>query len=136
MADGDLHAGIDILLSAGGEEIGGQRDATLNLNSDEIDASHKKSGSWGVALNGIRTWSIDADNVYVEGDTAQLAIWVAFFNRTLIETVLAVPGGITFTGNATVQNIKLGSQHKDAATFTAGLRGRGALVPAGIAGIV
>ena len=38
--------------------VGGQRDCTLDMSSDSIDASHKTSGGWQTKLQGLKTWSI------------------------------------------------------------------------------
>ena len=83
----DAMAGKSVLLymaTDGTEEnptwtlIGGQRSDDLNQEADEIDASHKTSGGWKVTLQGLKSWSIDLESVYIMSDTGVSALQAAF----------------------------------------------------------
>ena len=61
--------GIDFLITAGGNTIGGRRGATLNLGSDTEDVTNADQNSWQETLNNLREWSIEADALWLEGAT-------------------------------------------------------------------
>ncbi len=122
MAAGDVIQGVDILVSADGTVIGGQTDATLNLNSKGIDVTHKQSGSWDQGLIGNKNWSVDCDSFLVDSDTAQAALLTAYTNGTAVSCSIAIPGFVaTLTGNARVEmkvSAPDGEGGKLAVTFT------------------
>lgn len=61
--------GIDFLVTAGGNTIGGRRGATLNLGSDTEDITNADQNSWQQTLNNLRDWGIDFDALWLEGTT-------------------------------------------------------------------
>lgn len=128
-------AGVDILVkvNTGTMEapvwtsIGGQRGATLNRTGDEIDASDKTTGGWKKKQIGLLEWSIDADLVLQDSDTALSALETAFNNRQQVQVQMALPGNKEYTGMAMVSDLSIDAPHDDVTTVSCTLSGAGVL---------
>jgi len=102
--------GVDILVkvNTGTEEtpewttVGGQRDATLNLNSTAIDVTSKDSDGWAERINGINDWGIEFGALYVPSDVAYEALETAYMEREQIMVQLAMPSGKTYSGKGII----------------------------------
>ena len=58
--------GIDFLIKAGGNQIGGGTNGTLTLNQETADATNKTDINWKTTLNSTRSWALDFESVYLE----------------------------------------------------------------------
>ena len=56
--------GLDVLIKIGSQVVGGQRNASLELSAESIDATCKTTGGWSKKLPGIKTWSSSCDGIY------------------------------------------------------------------------
>jgi len=98
--------GVDILVKVNtGTDIapvwtavGGQRNATLNLDMDTIDVTSKDSNGWIERLAGYREWSIEFDALLIENDTALGKLIDAYMNRQKVQVQMALPGGTKYQG--------------------------------------
>lgn len=117
MGAGDLGRGIDILLSIGGVEVGGQRNCDFSGDADLIDASHKSSGAFKRYLMGNRGGQIELDSVHVENDAAQAALESAWINGTTVTASMAMPDARTISGSCYVQNLRITSPHTEVASY-------------------
>lgn len=64
--------GIDFLLKADSNTVGGKEDATLNLESDsnELAPTQTTSTTYARRLKGLKDWSIDYDSLWIENADA------------------------------------------------------------------
>lgn len=105
--------------------VGGQRDCTLDMSSDSIDASHKTSGGWQTKLQGLKTWSITYTGLQVMNDDGAKIMEYAFMNGKPVHAKIVYPDKSYQQGWASVTKFKKGLAYKDAATIDATLEGQG-----------
>ncbi len=65
-------SGVDFVILEGSTAIGGGTDATLTVSVDAIDTTNKGSARWTENLSGVRGWSMDFENLFLES-TAEIA---------------------------------------------------------------
>ncbi len=107
--------------------LGGQRSGDLNREADEIDASHKTSGGWKSTLPGLRSWSIDLENVYLAGDTGAKFLEAAFLAGKQVHVKFEYPDKSFVTGWGSVTECSLSTPHDDVATLKGTISGDGPL---------
>lgn len=110
--------------------VGGQREATLNMSTDEIDTTSKDSQGWHEGLPSLRNWSLDFDALLIQGDAGLEALENAFMNQTQVQVRLATPSGATYTGKATLTDFSYEAPYDGEATASGSLTGTGALTKA------
>lgn len=88
-----VQTGLAYLLKTDGTTIGGGTNATLTQSQELIETTNKGSSQWKSSLSGVRSWSVDFENMYVES-SAEVA------GSTLGFTI----GGTAVKG---IQNIQL-----------------------------
>jgi TP901-1 family phage major tail protein len=109
--------------------VGGQRNATLNLDSDAIDVTSKDSNGWHEEIVGISNWSIEFDGLILEDDAGYLELEEAYMNKTLVMVQLATPAGKTYTGKARI-TLSIEGPYDGEATVSGTLTGSGQLTKA------
>jgi TP901-1 family phage major tail protein len=123
--------GIDFLLKIKSGEtfvvLGGQRGATLNRSAETMDVTTKDSGGWKENLAGLKEFSIDADGLIVESNTAYQALEDAFNDGTAIDVELSTPNDTTYTGKVLVTDFPIELPYDDTVTYSVTLTGTGAL---------
>lgn len=107
--------------------LGGQRSGDLTREADEIDASHKTSGGWKSTLPGLRSWSIDLENVYLAGDKGAKYLEAAFLAGVQIHIKFEYPDKSYVTGWGSITECSLSTPHDDVATIKGTISGYGAL---------
>lgn len=129
-------AGIDVMLYVDTDTtgtapnyvlLGGQGDATLNREAEEIDVSDKTSGAYGDYLTGRITWSIECDGFIVNGDPAFDVLEQAFEARRTLKVELRYPDGKTYSGEVIITEFPLEFPQDDGASFSLTLMGKGPL---------
>ena len=105
--------------------IGGQRGDDLNQEADAIDASHKTSGGWKVTLQGLKSWSIDLESVYIMSDTGVTALQSAFRSGESQFFKYEYADGSYQTGYGTVTNFSVKAPHDDVVTVSGTINGNG-----------
>jgi predicted secreted protein len=65
--------GVKILVKADGTIIGGQDDATLNLNINSNEVNTKTNYGWQEMLQALVGWSVDVSGIYFEGSETPTA---------------------------------------------------------------
>ena len=112
-------------------EVGMQKNATLNMNTDTIDAAYKVCGAnlWKAYIPGYKDWSVDADALIVETDTALVHLETHFMAGTTIPMALKTPASATkWTGTAIIKSLKYSAPDGGLYTAAISLQGTGALV--------
>lgn len=107
--------------------VAGQRDATLNLNTAEFDATTKDSANWHEGLTGIRDWDISFNNLFGESDTGLAELENAFLNNEQVQIKLTTAANNTYDGTATLTNYAIGMPYNDVVTANGTLKGSGPL---------
>jgi len=107
--------------------LGGQTEATLNREAEEIDVSCKTDGKYGDYLSGRINWSIECNGFIVEGDEAFDYLEQAFIERKPLKVEVRYPSGKTYTGEVTITEFPLEFPQDDGASFSLTLMGKGPL---------
>lgn len=127
-------AGKDVLiyLATGGTEeapewtlLGGQRSADLTQSAEEIDASHKTSGGWGSHIQGLKTWSLDTEFVYMKSDPGMEALTQAFRDGAEVMIKIEYADKSYQTGWGYITDLSPSSPHDDVATVSCTISGNG-----------
>lgn len=106
------------------------RDATLSVETDTIDVTSFDTRGWAENVASFKSWSVDAELLYVPLDTTQEAIKDALFNDTGLKINLFPrddPAADGFEGNVIVTSYEVGIPVDDAVTISVTLTGTGEL---------
>ena len=124
-------AGIDVLVYADVdgtmEVLGGQGDATLNREAEEIDVSAKTDGQYGDYLTGRKTWSVECEGFLVDGDAAFEALETKYEERNPVAIEIRMPSGKTYSGEVIITEFPLEFPQDDGSTFSLTMMGKGPL---------
>lgn len=125
--------GTVMLLDLAGNPLAMQTDATLNIEQDLPDSTHKQSEGWADHINGLRSWSIDVDgraSIGSSGNFSTLFDLIANRSNVAMEFAASTSGTIKVTGEVSLANISLGAPLEDTASLSGSLTGKGALAKA------
>lgn len=126
--DGEVIRGLDIIVSAGGKAIGGQKNCKLSIKADTIDTSTKTSGDWKRKISGAKEWSVTCNGFYYTGDAGYDAAVDAVLNSTAADVVLAnKTNTVGFKGKAYINGLDLDAPYEDALTYDLTFEGNGKL---------
>lgn len=103
--------------------VGGQQGGTLNLSSDDIDASDKDGGGWTERLVGLLDWSIDFDALHSESDTGLSELFDEWILGNQVHVRFQLPSGDYYEGNVNISDLSIDAPHDDAATAAGTLDG-------------
>jgi TP901-1 family phage major tail protein len=125
-------AGVDVLLYVETAPstftlLGGQTEATLNREAEEIDVSSKDGNGWSEMLQGLKSWSLECEGFIVENDAALDALETAFNEGTTVKTEVRFPSGTVYSGDAIITDFPLEFPQDDGATYSLTLTGTGPL---------
>jgi len=116
--------------------LGAQKNAVLNMNQDLPDSSTKdsKDGSstyWKDYVPGFKDWSVDADALIIEADTAYQQLETRYMTSLTVKIAWSTPGSATkYTGTTYIKSLKLAAPSGDLYTCSCTLQGSGVLVKA------
>lgn len=120
--------GVDLLLYAGETAIGGQKNTSISMSADTLDASNKTTGDWYINISGAKQWSCSCDGVIYLDDAGYKAAVNAFMNSTEIKAVFKNESGtIHYEGAAYITGLDLDAPYEDLMTYSMSLTGAGAL---------
>lgn len=77
-----------VVLKSDGKILGGQRGATLNRSAETIDVTTKDGDYWSESVAGFRSFSIDCDGAYIQGDTSLKTLNEAYEDGTAIDVIV------------------------------------------------
>lgn len=129
-------AGVDVMLylntgtdvSPTFTVLGGQTEATLNREAEEIDVSSKDDPEgYGDSLMGKKTWSIECEGFLKDSDAAFEVLEQVFEARQALKVELRMPSGKTYSGTVRIAELPLEFPQDDGATFSTTLSGSGPL---------
>lgn len=111
--------------------VGGQRGATLNRSSDSMETTYKGTDGFKTFEPGFKEWSIDADGMIVDSDTALDALEAAFAGSDKVKIELVYgDDSTTYSGEAIITDFPIEAPYDDMATYSISLQGTGALTVA------
>ncbi len=123
--------GLDVLIKIGSQVVGGQRNASLELSAESIDATCKTTGGWSKKLPGIKTWSSSCDGIYFLNDAGIAAVQTAFKNSQEAEleflNKLKENVNIPVIGNGDIKSCYDAKRMMDETNCDAIMIGRGVL---------
>lgn len=136
--------GEELQLFLDGKSIAKAKTHTLTITSDTIDVSSKDDGFYGASIPGKINWEISAENIYTEKAFDEL--YAKAQARQVFEVVFGRvanydPEGLgekaswtadsvkhtTYTGKVTLTNMTLNANNGEVTSFSATLKGVGAL---------
>lgn len=135
------YTGVTFLLQAWqGSQYGaiaGQKGATLNMNTNSIDATSKDNPNWKQSIVGMRDWSVDFTGMLMidDGtghiDASVYALQTAYINQNKIDIKLVLPGPSGhqgyYTGTVVVTTMKYDAPQDGVVTCNGTLTGDGTL---------
>ena len=133
-----------ILTDSNNKPIAGQRGATLSRTAETIDTTSKDDGLWASAIAGYRSWSVEVEGAWLEGDERLKALDQAFTNGTPINVAILMNantpgkgrvGGTygeytakeSYTGEAYITDFSYELPYDDLASYSMTLQGNGEL---------
>ena len=136
--------GAELQIFLGGKSIDKAKTHTLTITSNTIDVSSKDDGFYGASIPGKINWEISAENIYTEKAFDELyakaqarQVFDVVFGRVanynvegLGETEAWTPDSVkhtTYTGKVTLTNMTLNANNGEVTSFSATLKGVGAL---------
>lgn len=136
--------GEELQLFLDGKSIAKAKTHTLTITSDTIDVSSKDDGFYGASIPGKINWEIAAENIYTEKAFDELytkaqarQVFEVVFGRVanydtegLGEKANWTPDSAkhtTYTGKVTLTNMTLNANNGEVTSFSATLKGVGAL---------
>ena len=122
--------GNDIMVSLGGEVIGGQKDCSLNRESSTSDVTTKESGIWSEEeITGL-SWSVDLSG-FVTTDYEKFdKLQTAWRNAEQVDVKYGKPERYE-KGKAIITSLSTNSAAKDKTTYSLSLKGYGPLTMPG-----
>ena len=127
MAISGVKVKVSIKDSTTGKVLAGQRGATLNRSADTIDATSKDGAGWQQNIAGLKSWSIDADGIFVESDEAYDILENAYLNSEEVTASIVLPSGSQYEGLVIITDLPLEAPHDDLVTYSVSLTGSGQL---------
>jgi TP901-1 family phage major tail protein len=131
-------AGVDVLMkvNVGDEEtpefvvLGGQTNATLSREAEEIDVSAKTDpAGYGDFLVGRKSWSIECEGFMVDSDASIDHLEQIYEARAFVDLELAYPSGKKYSGKGVITEFSLEFPSDDGATYSLTITGAGPLTP-------
>lgn len=104
--------------------VGGQRGATLTVNTALIDTTNKDSGHWSEHLVGIREWSLRFTHALLEADAAQQYCDHAYRAGLPVALQLRTPSPTRFyEGEGTLLHLSMTMPHSEIALVSGEVHG-------------
>lgn len=123
--------GNDLEVYIGGDLVGKATSATLNINSNLLDASTKESAGWLAQCAGQKSWDVSSEALVDFSLTYGVSeLYTAFLAGTEVALVFGEGTGADakFEGNAIVSSISINAANEELATVSVTFSGTDALV--------
>jgi len=106
------------------------REATLTIEADTIDTTNFDTQGWAENIPSFRSWSVDAELLYVPEDASQEDLEDKLFANSPVTIVLYPKDAASakgYKGSAYITSYEVGEPVDDAVTISVTLTGTGAL---------
>tara|TARA_R100000655_G_scaffold31221_1_gene62677 strand:- start:15675 stop:16148 length:474 start_codon:yes stop_codon:yes gene_type:complete len=144
----NLILGVDLTGGTSFTAIGGSTACTLNINQETIDISNKGSNGNKEFMNGARSWSIDCEAYFTDGDTTSTDIpirdgdgsgggsatgWYPSLEagtkiNVQFSTTTGQAGATKYTGDGYITSISLNGAIGEWSTYSVSIQGTGSLI--------
>ena len=122
--------GTDLLVYVGSVPIAHSTSCTLNIVQDLPDATTKDSGGWADHINGLKSWSIDADAlVDYSGSygTEELFDNLSDGDNLTVKFSTEASGDSYWSGTVSVASLPITADMESPVSYSVSFTGKGAL---------
>ena len=122
--------GNDLEVYIGGTLVGKATSATLNINSNLLDASTKESAGWIAQCAGQKSWDVSSEMLVDFSLSYGVSeLYTAFVAGTEVTLLFGEGTGAVakFEGSALVSSISINAANEELATVSASFNGTGSL---------
>ena len=113
-----------------------QRGGTLNRTAETMDTSSKDDFGWSNMEQGVKSWSIDCDGLYVEGNKAFDLLNQVWLDGSCVRVRVRFPSGVVYVGQAILTDFPYEFGYQDSVTYSLTFEGKGALEKDQVAPVV
>lgn len=121
-----VQQGIDVVLYINSNPVAGQMGATLNQSMSPIKITNKITGKWEESIDGLRSWNIKCNGLYVKSEESFQELLEAFMNNQPLSVSLTV-GGKQYLGNCLITDFPIQAVYNSQFKYNMTLLGTGAL---------
>lgn len=102
----NIEKSIDIILFINDIPVGGQMGVILNQMMTPIDITNKIKAEWVERIEGLKTWSVQCNGMYIANSNSLSLLEEAFMSNFSVGVEI-IAGGVHFTGQGLITNFPL-----------------------------
>ena len=121
-----IQQGINVILKVDNKVVGGQRNIQLNRSSNAIDITNKINSEWQENLQGLKTWGVTCNGIYVINSESLSLLEECFMESKDVEVTIII-GSKEYNGKAIITNFPLNTTYDKQFKYNITLLGNGAL---------
>ena len=121
-----IQQGINVILKVDNKVVGGQRNIQLNRSSNAIDITNKINSEWQENLQGLKTWGITCNGIYVINSESLNLLEECFMESKDVEVTIII-GSKEYNGKAIITNFPVNATYDKQFKYNITLLGNGAL---------
>ena len=121
-----IQQGINVILKVDNKVVGGQRNIQLNRSSNAIDITNKINSEWQENLQGLKTWGVTCNGIYVINSESLSLLEECFMESKDVEVTIII-GSKEYNGKAIITNFPVNATYDKQFKYNITLLGNGAL---------
>ena len=121
-----IQQGINVILKVDNKVVGGQRNIQLNRSSNAIDITNKINSEWQENLQGLKTWGVNCNGIYVINSESLNLLEECFMESKDVEVTIII-GSKEYNGKAIITNFPVNATYDKQFKYNITLLGNGAL---------
>ena len=121
-----IQQGINVILKVDNKVVGGQRNIQLNRSSNAIDITNKINSEWQENLQGLKTWGVTCNGIYVINSESLNLLEECFMESKDVEVTIII-GSKEYNGKAIITNFPVNATYDKQFKYNITLLGNGAL---------
>ena len=121
-----IQQGINVILKVDNKVVGGQRNIQLNRSSNAIDITNKINSEWQENLQGLKTWGVTCNGIYVINSESLNLLEECFMESKDVEVTIII-GNKEYNGKAIITNFPVNATYDKQFKYNITLLGNGAL---------
>lgn len=121
-----IQQGINVILKVDNKVVGGQRNIQLNRSSNAIDITNKIKSEWQENLQGLKTWGVTCNGIYVINSESLNLLEECFMESKDVEVTIII-GSKKYNGKAIITNFPVNATYDKQFKYNITLLGNGAL---------
>lgn len=129
----DVEQGYAVMIEVQDPETGeyvvpaAQKGGTLNRSAETIDISSKDDYGWSSSIQGMKSWSMDLDGLFITSHKGLRLLEDAWYNGDCVRVRLRFPDGTIYIGLAIITDFPIEAPFEDTVTYSMTLQGKGML---------